>query len=159
MPVGTYRRPTNRSTRSTLSGGVELLNPPLSMMPSLGPTSIRGVPPAPDRPEGLCGDRSMRGKRGGRSLVETDAPDEMFREIEARLGVRRRFYEQALVVFALVEVGISAPAAWLNPTLSGYILAGCASAILGTAVVAWWAYKVRESALYERAGRTLLRNR
>jgi len=101
----------------------------------------------------------MRRKRSGRSLVETDAPDEMSREIEARLGVRRRFYERALVVFALVEVGISAPAAWLNPTLSRYILAGCASAILGTAVVAWCAYKVRESALYERAGRTLLRNR
>ena len=67
--------------------------------------------------------------------METDAPDEMSREIEARLGVRRRFYERALVVFALVEVGISAPAAWLNPTLSGYIVAGCASAILGTAVV------------------------
>src|SRR2546428_11965067 len=133
MPVGTYRRPTNRSTRSTLSGGVELLNPPLSMMPSLGPTSIRGVPPAPDWPEGLCGDRSMRGKRGGRSLVETDAPDEMSREIEARLGVRRRVYERALVVLALVEVGISAPAAWVNPSLSGDILAGCASAILGTA--------------------------
>src|SRR2546428_11846145 len=153
MRVGTYRRPTDRSTRSTLSGGVELLNPPLSMMPSLGPTSIRGVPPAPDRPEGLCGDRSMRGKRGGRSLVETDAPDEMSREIEARLGVRRRFYERALVVFALVEVGISAPPAWLNPTVSGTIPPGVAPAFLATPGVAGGGSKVRGSPPNGGAGR------
>src|SRR5438552_19047796 len=56
-------------------------------------------------PVGLCGDRSMRGKRCGRSLVETDAPDEMSREIEARLGVRWRFYEHVRLALALVEVG------------------------------------------------------
>jgi hypothetical protein len=97
----------------------------------------------------------MLGDRSGGSRVETIAREEMSREIEARLGVRRKFYERAFVVFTVLELAISVPAAWLNPAEWGYILAACASAILGTAAVLFLAYHMRKSAQYERAGQTL----
>jgi hypothetical protein len=101
----------------------------------------------------------MRDDPSGGSRVETAAPDEMSQEIEARLSVRRRFYKRTFAVFALVELAISVPSALLNPAMRGYILAACASAILGTAAVLVWAYEIRKSALYEKARRALLHER
>ncbi len=81
---------------------------------------------------------------------------ETAREIEARLEVRRRFYRAAFALCTVVVLMIMLPAAWLNPDASLDLLAAAASAILGTGVVLWWAYETRKSALYEKAGRTLL---
>jgi uncharacterized membrane protein len=83
----------------------------------------------------------------------------MAREIKGRLAVRRRFYKRAFLVLALVELAISVPTAYLYPDVAGYILWTCTSALLGTAAVLVWAYLVRESELYEKAGRTLLARR
>jgi hypothetical protein len=91
--------------------------------------------------------------------AEPNAREEMSREIEVRLGVRRKFYGVAFVLFTLVVLVTMVPAAWLNPQTAGTILATAASAILGTAAVLLWAYSLRKSALYEEAGRSLLRER
>jgi hypothetical protein len=101
----------------------------------------------------------LRGRDGISNEAEPNAREEMSREIEVRLGVRRRGYRIAFVAFTLVVLVIEVPAAWLTPHLAGYILAASASAILGTAAVLLWAYSVRKSALYEQAGRSLLRER
>ncbi len=82
--------------------------------------------------------------------------EEMSREIESRLGVRRRFYRAAFLLYTVVVLAIMLPTAWLNPDISLEVLAAAASAIFGTGVVLWWAYLVRKSAMYEKAGRTLL---
>ena len=99
----------------------------------------------------------------GRDRISTEAEsntrEEMSREIEVRLGVRRKFYRVGFVVFTLLVLVVAVPAAWLNPQSAGYTLAGSASAILGTAAVLLWAYSLRKSALYEEAGRRLLRER
>ena len=60
--------------------------------------------------------------------METDAPDEMSREIEARLGVRRRFYERALVVFApeAINSHSSAPLAYGKPSIATAMWSTCA---------------------------------
>jgi hypothetical protein len=100
------------------------------------------------------------GKRDSDSdTTERDARRELSSEIEVRLGVRRKFYGVAFVLFTLVVLVLMVPAAWLNPQTAGTTLAASASAIIGTGVVLWWAYVVRKSALYEKAGRSLLRER
>jgi hypothetical protein len=101
----------------------------------------------------------LRGRDRSSSEAESNAREEMSREIEVRLGVRRKFYRVGFVVFTLLVLVVTVPAAWLNPQVGGYILAGSASAILGTAAVLLWAYSLRKSALYEEAGRSLLRER
>jgi hypothetical protein len=101
----------------------------------------------------------LRGKDGISNEAESNAREEMSREIEVRLGVRRKFYRVGFVAFTLVVLVVAVPAAWLNPQRAGYTLAGSASAIIGTAAVLLWAFSVRKSALYEEAGRSLLRER
>ncbi len=82
--------------------------------------------------------------------------EEMAREIAVRLAVRRKFYRGAFVVFTLLVLAVMLPSAWMNPDVSLDLLVAAASAILGTGAVLAWAYVVRKSALYEKAGRDLL---
>jgi hypothetical protein len=97
---------------------------------------------------------------GGSDVTMLDNPrEEMSCEIEARLSARRGFYRRSFVVFAVIVLGTSLSAIWLSPHEWGYILAASASAILGTAAILFLAYEVRKSALYEQAGRSLLRDR
>jgi len=98
-------------------------------------------------------------KESDSATAERNTRGELSREIEVRLGVRRKFYRVAFAAFTLVVPVITVPGAWLNPQMRGYILAGSASAIIGTGVVLWWAYLAGKSALYEEAGRSLLRER
>ena len=84
--------------------------------------------------------------------------EEIKAEIAARLGVRRRFFRWVFLLYSIAVLGVMLPTAWMNPDLSLYILSAAGSAIFGTGVVLWWAYVVRKSTLYERAGKRLLGN-
>jgi hypothetical protein len=101
----------------------------------------------------------LRGKDRISNEAESNAREEMPREIEVRLGVRRKFARVEFVVFTLVVLVVAIPYAWLNPQMGGYILAGSALVIIGTAALSFLVYSVRKSALYEEAGRSLLRER
>ena len=90
--------------------------------------------------------------------MTTPVLEEIKAEIAARLGVRRRFFRWAFLLYSIAVLGVMLPTAWMNPDLSLYILSAAGSAIFGTGVVLWWAYVVRKSALYEQAGKRLLGN-
>ncbi len=90
--------------------------------------------------------------------MSTPVLDEMKAEIAARLGVRRRFFRWAFLLYSIAVLAVMLPAAWMSPDASLYLLSAAGSAIFGTGVILWWAYVVRKSALYEQAGKRLLGN-
>lgn len=81
---------------------------------------------------------------------------ELREEIAARLAVRRKFYRGSLAVVVLIVAGATVLWIWTQPGTWPYALVWASSGVLGTAAVLWWAYVVRESALYEAAGRHVL---
>ena len=89
-------------------------------------------------------------------MTQTIVHEEIAKAVAARLGVRQRVYRAAFAAFTVVVRVIMLTAAWMNPDMSAYILVAGASAILGTAAILFWAYLMRKSALYEKAGRGLI---
>ncbi len=64
--------------------------------------------------------------------MTTPVLEEIKAEIAARLGVRRRFYHWAFLLYSMAVLGVMLPAAWMNPNASLYILSAAGSAIFGT---------------------------
>ena len=91
-------------------------------------------------------------------MQDSIAPrEDMAREIDARLEVRRRFYTAGFFV-VMIGVFLSLFFGWrVGGSIPFEVVAGAAAApILGTGVVLWWLYVARRAALYEEVGRRVL---
>jgi len=88
---------------------------------------------------------------------QIESREDMAREIDARLEVRRKFYTAGFVVVT-IGVLLSLVIGWrVGGSIPFEVLAGAAvGPILGTGVVLWWLYVLRRAALYEEVGRRVL---
>ena len=88
---------------------------------------------------------------------QIETREDMAREIDGRLEVRRKFYT---VGFVVVTIGVllSLVIGWrVGGSVPFEVLVGAAvGPILGTGVVLWWLYVSRRAALYEEVGRRVL---
>jgi len=96
---------------------------------------------------------------GETDVSTTSARVEKSREVVARLEVRRRFYRGGFLIFAVIVVSAASAVIGTTPSAWPYMLAWVGSSLLGTAVVLWWLYIVRETSLYADAGRELLQGK
>ena len=85
--------------------------------------------------------------------------EEMRAEIAMRLRLRRKFYGTGFFVFALVVLGTALAISFSDPAWVPVALVWAGSAILGTGAIVLLGYQVGKSALYEKAGRSLLDER
>jgi hypothetical protein len=63
-------------------------------------------------------------KESDSDTAERNTRGELSREIEVRLGVRRKLYRVAFAAFTLVVLVITVPGAWLNPQMGATFLPG-----------------------------------